>query len=147
MWNVKIAWLLAWLLLWTVWDLKYRVICLWQGVLVVSVGVLWQLLDRQLWTGSILGGMVLGVTAWGCSWLTGDRFGRGDALVILCLGIYLGFSQSLVVLLWGLLVASVVSVFLLVTKKCSAKQAIPFVPCLTTGYVIMLGMKLAGGVA
>jgi len=134
------VWLVVWLVLWTWWDLRYRVICRWQGILVLAAGLLWQGIGGHLFTASVLGGLILGVVAMGFSWVTEDRFGRGDAMVILCLGLYLGFGNSLSVLMWGLLVASIVSLYLLWVRKKSKKYTIPFIPCLMAGYLIQRGI-------
>ena len=142
--EAKELWLMVWLVVWTVWDLRYRKICLWQILLVVGAGFLWQWIDGSLFTGTVWGGLLLGVTAWGFSLLTEDRFGRGEAMVILCLGLYLGFSRSLSTLLWGLLAASAVSLYLLLVRKKSVRQSIPFIPCLAAGY-LLLGITLAAG--
>ena len=134
--NTKEIWLILWLMIWAVWDLKYRVIHLWQAVLVMAAGLLWQGIDGELFTASVLGGLVLGGVVWWISWVTKDRFGRGDAMVILCLGLYLGFGICLSVLMWALLVASFLSLYLLLVQKKSKDHAIPFIPCLAAGYLI-----------
>ena len=129
-------WLILWLFLWTWWDLRYRVICRWQGYLVALTGLVWQWVVGQLFSASVLGGMAMGTAIFGFSVLTKDRFGRGDAMVVWCLGLYLGFGKSLSVLMWGLLIASVVSLYLLWICKNSKDQSIPFIPCLAAGYLI-----------
>ena len=134
--NTKEIWLILWLMIWAVWDLKYRVIHRWQGVLVMAAGLLWQGIDGELFTASVLGGLVLGGVVWWISWATKDRFGRGDAMVILCLGLYLGVGICLSVLMWALLVASFLSLYLLLVQKKSKDHAIPFIPCLAAGYLI-----------
>ena len=143
--NGKMIWLLAWLLLWAAWDLRYRVICLWQGLLVLATGVVWQWWQGQLFTGTTGGGILLGMAAWGFSLLSKEQLGKGDAMVILCLGLYLGFSWSLSVLLWGLLAASAVSLWLICFKKRSSRETIPFIPFLTVGYVLVWGGEILGG--
>ncbi len=134
--HVKEVWLVAWLAVWTWWDLRCRMICRWQVILVLTTGLVWQGIDGLLFTATVLGGLALGVAGWGFSLVTEDRFGRGDAMVILCLGLYLGFGSSLSVLMWGLLIASAVSLYLLWVKKKSKNQSIPFIPCLAAGYLI-----------
>lgn len=132
----KEVWLALWLAVWTMWDLRYQKICGWQGILVLAVGVMWQGIAGRLFTSTVLGGVALGLAAWGFSLITKDRFGRGDAMVILCLGLYLGFGICLSVLMWALLVASFLSLYLLLVQKKSKDHAIPFIPCLAAGYLI-----------
>ncbi len=141
-WSSKTIWLFVWMVIWTWWDWKRWVISRRQGIFVLAAGLVWQMAENHLLTPSVIGGILLGMGAWGFSLATKDQFGRGDALVILCLGIYLGFSESLSVLLWGLLIASIVSVYLLAVKKWSRKQSLPFIPCLTAGYAMMMLMAI-----
>lgn len=144
-WDSKMIWLLVWLLVWAVWDLRYRVIPFWQVILVISVGVVWQVCSGQLWTAGVLVGLVAGGITWIISWLTQEQLGQGDAMVILCMGLYLGIAKCMEALLWGLMAAALVSLYLLVWKKTSRHQGIPFIPFLTMGYLAVLIMTLAGG--
>ena len=128
--------------LWTVWDLRYREILLWQILLVLTVGVLWQMLRGACWTGDILGGIAFGAAACGFSRATKDRFGMGDGLVILCFGVYHGFAQALSVSLAGLFLASAVSLFLMVIRGWDRQRSIPLIPCFLAGYVWMLLLRV-----
>lgn len=137
-WEWKTVWLLLWLVLWTVWDIRCLAIYSWQAILVLVLGLLWQLTDGQLFTGSVLGGLALGAGFWIFSLLSGDRFGQGDALVILNMGLYCGFAVTMSAAWIGLLLASLWSVYLLLVKRCGSRQGIPLIPFLTVGYVVMM---------
>jgi len=145
-WNAKIIWLLVWLLIWSVWDLRYRVVPFWQVVFVFGAGLLWQLCQGQLWTTDVLGGLLVGGITGTISWLTQEQLGWGDAMVILCMGVYLGAADCVEALLWGLMAASLFSLYLLVFKKKSSRQSIPFIPFLTMGCGVLFFMRMAGGV-
>ena len=134
--EAKEVWLAVWLVIWTIEDLRFRKICLWQVVFVVSVGVIWQGIAGHLFTAEGIGGLMLGAGAVGFGLLTRDRFGMGDAMVILCLGLYLGGGKSLTVVMWGLLTASVVSLYLLWFRGKRKNYAIPFIPCLLVGNLL-----------
>ena len=137
----KELWLILWLAVWTLWDLRYQKICCWQGILVLVTGLIWRGIDGQLFTATVPAGMALGLAAWSFSLATEDRFGRGDAMVIWCLGLYLGFGTGLAVLMWGLLIASAVSLYLLWCRKKTKDQSIPFIPCLAAGLLIQQGLE------
>lgn len=100
-WNVQLAWLSLWLTVWTISDIKRRAVRLWQTLLVLGVGILWQWTAGQLITWNVAGGMLIGGLAWGFSCLSAERLGKGDA-VLLCMGVYLGFAALLAVLMQAL---------------------------------------------
>lgn len=137
-WNVQLAWLSLWLTVWTISDIKRRTVRLWQTLLVLGVGILWQWTAGQLITWNVAGGMLIGGLAWGFSCLSAERLGKGDALVLLCMGVYLGFAALLAVLMQALLLASAVAVYLLLIRKKTAQSAIPFVPFLAVGFMFFM---------
>lgn len=137
-WNVQLAWLSLWLTVWTISDIKRRAVRLWQTLLVLGVGILWQWTAGQLITWNVAGGMLIGGLAWGFSCLSAERLGKGDALVLLCMGVYLGFAALLAVLMQALLLASAVAVYLLLIRKKTAQSAIPFVPFLAVGFMFFM---------
>lgn len=139
----KILVLTVWLGIWTVSDIRRRGIARWQVLLVILIGVFWQLLAKKLFSWNVAGGLFLGGLALGFCKASGERFGRGDAMVILCLGLYSGFTISLTIVMLALLSASAVSLYLLLIKRKSRQTAIPFIPFLAAGFAITLIM---GGV-
>lgn len=137
-WNGQTVWLLLWLGVWTISDFRRRSICLWQVLLVLAGGFLWQLPGGRLWTWDTAGGLMLGGLSWVFGRITAGQFGTGDALVILCLGLYVGFSGCLAVLFLALLLASLAALVLLLLKKSTLQSEIPFIPFLAAGFAAML---------
>ena len=136
-------WLFVWLIWWAVKDLRRREIAAGPVYLVLTVGIgltlihSWQRQDISVCTEAAVGS-ILGLGLWVCSYLSKEKIGRGDALVILCLGIYLGLPVSFAVLMMALTLASIASCYLLVIRKKPARYTIPFLPYLLLSYVMGL---------
>lgn len=69
--------------------------------------------------------------------LSAGRFGEGDALVILCLGLYLGLWESLAVVTGALFLSSAAALYLLLVRKKPSRTAIPFLPFLTVSFLFL----------
>lgn len=95
--------------------------------------------------GEIIGGMVVGGFLFLISIISGERIGKGDALMVTVSGIYLGFWNNLF-LFW---VASIFSgvaglVFLFKGRK---NEEIPFAPFLLGVYLLSLIMEVVPNVS
>lgn len=89
------------------------------------------LLDRAL--GLLTGGLVIGISKG-----TGGKIGMGDGMILSVTGIALGFWTNIELFAIALLLAAVVSILLLITKRVNRKQSIPFVPFLLLGYLFLV---------
>ena len=67
--------------------------------------------------------------------LTEGKLGMGDAWVLIALGTMLELQRYVIVLLTGLLLASVWSVYLMLFRKKKRTEEIPFLPFLLIGYL------------
>lgn len=104
----------------------------------LALGMLWALLgDSALFlyrlAGLLSGGLLLLL-----AFFSQEAIGRGDAVLFLALGIWLGLWESLLLLTASLVLAALAGIFLWIRKK-SMKQAFPFVPFVLIAYVLMLG--------
>lgn len=128
--NGKIIWLLIWLAVWGIADIRRREIHAGGIWLVGAVGVLWQLITGQLFTWDIGGGILIGAFFWVLSGLSEGRMGKGDALAILCMGLYVGWRISLAFLMLAFLLSAGAASYLLLVRKKSGQYAMPFLPFL-----------------
>lgn len=87
---------------------------------------------------SCLTGTLPGVFLLIAGWSTKQQVGYGDGIVLLVIGIYLGFSASLSILLTALLLIAPVSLFYIVCRRAGRKKQLPFVPFLFAGYLLWL---------
>ena len=120
-------------------DIKSRRI----GVILVLgfgiLGIFLHLFYSRLSIEEMLGGIAIGLIMFLVSYLSQERIGKGDALVLTVSGIYLGFWNNLF-LLWGAsLMASFVGIVFI--AKGERKRELPFVPFLLVVYVLGLILK------
>ena len=96
----------------------------------------------QLYDGSMdyrdsLGGICVGAIMYLISVASEERIGKGDALILIATGIYLGFWNN-VALLWAAsLLAGMVGLLLHCVWSKSKQYQMPFVPFLLIAYAVM----------
>ncbi|MCI8401812.1 MAG: hypothetical protein HFI38_06935 [Lachnospiraceae bacterium] len=140
-WDWQTGFVFLCLLLWSVEDMRSQRILLGPVLAVIAGGIAGRIGSGSLLMWDTLAGAAAGILFWGFSCLTGERMGKGDALVILCLGLYLGFRVTLAVLLFALLLSSCAALYLLLVKKKAAQTAIPFIPFLTGGLICLMAVR------
>lgn len=84
----------------------------------------------QAMAGCLPGIMLLGVCR-----LTGGAVGAGDGLVLAAAGIFIGFSDSMLLLFWAMAAAALAGCVMIMAGKWGRKQQIPFVPFLWGAYL------------
>lgn len=126
----------------SVWDIFRRKL----PPAVLGAGILLAAGYQCIWGKRSVVLCLAGVGA-GCVFLlvskaTRQAFGYGDSILILVLGIYLGFWNLLSLLVVSFCMTAAAAVGVLVTHKFNRKSTLPFVPFLGIGYVLLV---LAGG--
>jgi len=86
----------------------------------------------------VLAGIIPGGALLWMAWVTKESIGYGDGIVLLVLGLFCGVAKTIAVLGLSLVLAAVLSMILLILKKAGRKTALPFVPCLCSGYILCL---------
>lgn len=89
--------------------------------------------DFGIWNA--VGGALIGLCAVGVSMVSEEQIGRGDGLVMIALGIALGFRECLAVVCLASMIMALVSVVILILKKGNRNTKLPFLPALFVGYV------------
>ena len=109
------------------------------GVLFLT-GIGWQILVEQTsWLEWLLS-LLPGAGFLTLSYISREQVGYGDGLLLLTVGIWLGFGQTFGVLTLGLILCSVLCGVLLMRKKIRKQDSIPLVPFLLLGFVGRCGM-------
>lgn len=90
----------------------------------------------------IMGGALIGLCAIGLSMVSRDQIGRGDGLVIVAIGLMLGFRKCLFAVCMASMIMTLVSVIVLILRKGNRNTRLPFIPALFAGYVMC--MTVAG---
>ena len=87
---------------------------------------------------SLIGGILVGVILLGISYITRQKIGAGDGLLVMILGAYLGFEGIGVMLLYALTLSAIWSGLLLIIKKVNRHYTIAFIPFIFIGYIGVL---------
>ncbi len=109
-----------------------------------TIGVLWHLMKVRLQIWDVMAGMLVGVFVYLLSILTREKIGKGDALVFMVTGIYLGLWNNLLLLWFSSMIAAVVAGIMVVFFHKKKTDTLPFVPCIFAAEILLL--LLTGGV-
>jgi leader peptidase (prepilin peptidase)/N-methyltransferase len=85
-----------------------------------------------------LSGTLIGMCALGISLISGEQLGRGDGLVLVAVGLAVGFRGCLVVVSIASIIMCLVAIVLLALKKGNRKTKLPFIPAIFAGYAIFM---------
>lgn len=80
-------------------------------------------------------GLLLGLGLLLLGRVTKGQIGTGDGIILCITGLCLGLKGGLNLLLWGLILAAMASLILLLFKKAGRKDTIPFIPFLFLAYM------------
>lgn len=129
--------LISLLVLCGVQDLRKKKISLWIiliGAFLIGVCIPF---GNTLSLPSRLGGAAIGAAVGVISIATAGKIGMGDAFVLIVTGLGLGFWSNLELFAIALLLASIISIILLISRLADRKKSIPFVPFLLFGYLFL----------
>lgn len=117
-------------------DIRVRKVPFWilaaGGIVAAGVRVLqYGGLDSLAVGGAVVGGLFIVVSK-----ITREGFGYGDSLLILVMGVYLGFWELMAVLLGAFLLSAFFAMGLLVCRSLDKKTGYPFIPFLLASYFV-----------
>lgn len=109
------------------------------GILFIAIGYF---NGQEVWTyifGGLLGGGVITAIV-----LLTNGMGWGDVEICLLAGVFLGFNLTIVMLFLSFVTGGILGILLIITKKRSRKDYIPFGPFISVGVIItvFLGQQL-----
>lgn len=135
---------IAYLSVLSILDIRFRKMPVWLLVVGGIAGTgyqIWKWVKGDLVSIVLIGvGAIVGILFLGVSKITGQALGYGDGIIILILGICLGFWDLSIVLMIAFFIASVMAIALIVVKKGKRKRTMPFVPFLCIGYIVFVLM-------
>ncbi len=105
---------------------------------VLFLGVV--LLILRVWEGVTVGefvcGLLPGTLLLLVAWVTKEKLGAGDGILVFCLGMGYGIEFMMTMTGAAFAVAAVASMILMVAKKANRRTELPFLPFLFCGWVI-----------
>ena len=86
---------------------------------------------------SVLISLLPGMAAILISFITKGKLGTGDGLVLIATGLLYDWDRVMAVWLLALVMSAFTGIVLIIMKKANIKTALPFIPFLLAGYVIL----------
>lgn len=128
-------------------DIKSKQIPVIQLCVFGILGVIMHLFNsQQNWISLILG-IGIGAILYVYSLLSQEKLGKGDAMIVMVIGIYMGFMKTLELLWISSIFAAGVGIVMIIYKKQKKNYEIPFVPFLMAGYLYLLAHQAIAGIA
>ena len=93
----------------------------------------------QAFFGALVGVMVLAI-----AFLTKSKIGYGDGLLLIATGALLGLRVNLFMFLFGLFLASLKGIWLIISGKGTKNASMPFIPFLIPGLTLTLAVVVGG---
>ncbi len=116
-------------------DFKYRKLplkTLLSGLFIAAAGCL---CGRKISPVLLATGGCMGIVFLLISRVSGESFGYGDSILILIIGIFLGFWNLMYLLLGAFSMAAVFSAVMMIKHRFNRKSSFPFVPFLAAAYL------------
>lgn len=92
---------------------------------------------RQDWYLYVVG-ILIGIMLFLIGRFCGGCIGSADGIMTAVIGGMIGYRETLLLLMNAILAAAVFSILLIVIKKAGRGTAIPFIPFMLLGYIIIL---------
>lgn len=110
-------------------------ICIIFSIIGIITGVFGLNKSIIFFLGSVIPSIIIAVV----SIITRNGIGMGDAIIIGVLGLYLGVSDIILILMMALLISGVYGCYLLIIKKKNGKDTLAFVPFILCSFIIVQG--------
>ena len=85
----------------------------------------------------IVAGATVGIVFFLISKVTREKLGYGDSLILLALGILLGFWEVMILILIAFLASACFGIIMVCWKKKNKNTSFPFVPFIALSYVLV----------
>lgn len=125
-------------------DLRRKRISAKYVFLFIAFNLFLAMMNRNSWKDMLMG-MLLGISLFGTSMVTGGKIGKGDALIVMGVGIYLGIWMALLMFFCSLILSCLYGGYLLKKKKGWSCQ-MAFLPFLFVPYGGILMLRICGSV-
>ncbi len=86
-------------------------------------------------TFDLTASLFVGIMTVALAVLSQGSIGIGDAIMILTLGCFYTFSETISIVMYSFIASALFSIIYLLIKKCSGKHRLPFAPFLLSGCI------------
>lgn len=126
-------------------DYRTKHIKLMELIIFAVIGIWFDIVYTKYTLESILGGVGVGVAMYIFSIISKEKIGKGDALLVMVTGLYLGFMNTIVLVWLSSVLAALVGLVLIRKYDNKADKEMPFVPFILLAYLIMFTVNSLGG--
>lgn len=116
-------------------DIKYKKVNILLLFLFIIIGIISDLYYQKLSLMSILGGITIGAAIVVIAMITQGRIGKGDGMVLIVTGLFLGFFDNLFLLFSAAFLAAILGAILLIMKRVNKNYEMPFIPFLFIAWI------------
>lgn len=127
-------------------DLRKRQVRVIEIIIFGILGVIINILYKSHSFTSIAGGVMIGCMVLLFSYLSKEKIGKGDGLLIIVSGLYLGFRGTLTLLWISSFLAAIIGTIIVKKYKTNKDIELPFVPFLLIGYLLIISIEKIGGI-
>lgn len=125
------------LILSTLIDLRKKEVNISLCISVALVGLIYEIYISKTDILSIILGILPGIFLMLTSIVTNEEVGKGDAVILSTIGIFLGLKKTILVLIYALFSTIIIGGILLLIRKKNKKYKIPFVPFILFSYIAL----------
>ena len=130
----------------TIDDIRTKQIKLLQVIVFGIIGIALEIIYKHHSWMSIIGGFCVGAVILAFSIFSKEKIGKGDALIVMVTGLYLGFIDTLSLLWISSIYASVAGLFMIRKYDNFLEHEMPFIPFLLAGYITLMLIHHFGGI-
>ena len=123
-------------------DLKTKQVRVFEIVSFAIFGIVLNIVAPLNSMQSIIAAVFVGIVLYIFSILSKEKIGKGDALIVMVSGLYLGFTNVMILLWISSLLALIFGLITIKKLKVDSNYEIPFVPFLMSGFLIMYAISL-----
>lgn len=104
----------------------------------MMIGIIMESMIKQKGILYIVSGMLPGVLIYIAGIMTGGGIGKGDAIIFIVTGVFIGLKKSLILLVCSLIVINIIGLFILIFRRGNMKTKIPFVPFILISFIALV---------
>jgi len=135
-WAILLSLLFSTLLVISLIDYNHKIIPNSTVVVVFFIGVMYTFFLSHNYINSMIGFFSVSIPLLIIHFITGGQMGMGDVKLMAAAGVFLGWQKSIVALLVGSVLGSVIGLILIAVKLIGRKEQIPFGPYLSIGIMV-----------
>lgn len=117
-------------------DVRKKQIWIIPVIIMSCVGVIFNLLSGRIVWLEIVSGLFIGAGALFLSFITREKLGYGDSLMILCIGICMGGKCTLLIVWISLIITAFFGLIYSAIRRKNLKTTLPYIPFLEIAFII-----------